>query len=314
MKNLNDLQKLQNVKAPAELKEKTLAAARELRREEREAEPQHLAPAPRRAHPWVRRSLAAVCALAVVFGGAKLLTPKGQEPLSPVEAFANTFGLVAYAADTGETMEAKDSRIVFDSGSGFAQPKEDGNFQFYSGCLFRVTGENIKSVSASMDKGSLYREKVISLPSESVRAAAARGEAPEVQGAAMVQQYTMAEDPDDPNAEWFAEAFWELENGFEETYDPDAAYGFRAALTEEEMNSSEDLQQSWHHSVDYFDGAQLSVTVTFTDGTTQTQKLHLKTGKLAVEYVEGKEGPQLTGELAADPDKPYVYGVYAEIV
>lgn len=314
MKNLNDLQKLQNVKAPADLKEKTLAAARELRREEREAAPQHLAPVPRRGHPWVRRSLAAVCALAVVLGGAKLLSPKGQEPLSPVEAFAHTFGLVAYAAETGETIEPKDSRIVFDSGAGV----EDLESGFFSGCLFRVTGDNIQSVSASIDKGGLYRAKKLEINEEDV-GGMHRLTDPRVEGASQVMVYGTGGDPQgeiDDVDHWYADVCWKLENGFTEAYDPDASYGFWAP-PEQELDPDEDLGEAWHGRVDTFDGAKLTVTVTFTDGTTQTQNLHLKTGKLACEYIDDVSGPQLTGEVLTDEqaeEQNYLYGVYADIV
>lgn len=32
---------------------------------------------------------------------------------------------------------------------------------FYSGCLFKVTGENIKTISATIDKGAVYRTKTV---------------------------------------------------------------------------------------------------------------------------------------------------------
>ena len=32
---------------------------------------------------------------------------------------------------------------------------------FYSGCLFKVTGENIKTVSATIDNGAIYRTKTV---------------------------------------------------------------------------------------------------------------------------------------------------------
>ena len=56
--------------------------------------------------------------------------------------------------------------------------------------------------------------------------------------------------------------------------------------------------------------------MTFTDGTTDTKTLTLHTGKLACEYVDGENGPKLTGEVLTDEqaaEQGYVYGVYAEI-
>ena len=81
-------------------------------------------------------------------------------------------------------------------------------------------------------------------------------------------------------------------------------------------DNSIDLQNSVHNRIDYWDGATLTVTVTFTDGTTDTQTMTLHTGKLGCEYVDGETGPQLTGEVLTDAEadaQGYVYGVYAEL-
>ena len=62
MKNMNELHDLQDMKAPEQLKQRTLAAAREARRAEQQDAPQHLAPAPRRRFGMAKRILAAACA------------------------------------------------------------------------------------------------------------------------------------------------------------------------------------------------------------------------------------------------------------
>ena len=77
-----------------------------------------------------------------------------------------------------------------------------------------------------------------------------------------------------------------------------------------------DLQDSWHKSVDGFEGAKLNVTVTFTDGSEQMQSMTLHTGKLAVEYKGEASGASLTGEVLTDEQaaaEGYIYGVYAEL-
>ena len=82
------------------------------------------------------------------------------------------------------------------------------------------------------------------------------------------------------------------------------------------MAQEADGPDAWHARIDEFAGATLTVTVTFTDGTTDTQTLSLNTGKLGVEYTDGTSGPQLTGEVLTDEqaaEQGYVYGVYAEI-
>ena len=308
--NMNDLQKLQDIKAPDELKAKTLSAAREMRREEQSGQPQHLAAAPRRRFGMAKRILAAACAFGVIVGGAAVWKTRGTgQPAGDAvaDAVAGTFGLVAYAADTHEVMEPKDSKIVFDSGSG-ADDLENG---FFSGCLFRVTGENIKTVSASIDKGGLYRAKTIEIGKDDVQSMQMRTD-PRTDGASQVMISGVGDEVID---HWYADLCWKLENGFTEDYDPDASYGFWAPV-QSEIAGEDDLQQAWHDRIDTFDGAKLSVTVTFTDGATQTRTMDLKTGKLACEYIDDVSGPQLTGEVLTDKQaetQGYLYGVYAEL-
>ena len=334
MKNMNELRKLQDMKAPEALKERTLAAAREARRAEQADAPQHLAPAPHRRFGMAKRILAAACAFGVIVGGtavwqAQSSGQSGSEAIA--EAVAHSFGIVAYAADTGETIAPQDSTIVFDDGAG-VDSLEDG---FYSGCLFKVTGENIATVSATMDRGGLYRTRTLQdfdvnayyqmaeAADEALRngvssasAAAEAASDPRLEGADVVMPYSLADDAEtgSANTEWFADACWKLENGFVDEYDPDVSYGFWAEPKPYDENA--DLRESWQARIDEFEGATLTVTVTFTDGTSDTQTLSLNTGKLGVEYTDGTSGPQLTGEVLTDEqaaEQGYVYGVYAEI-
>lgn len=332
MNNRNDWERMKDIKAPDELKQRTLAAAREARRAARQAEPQHLAPAPRRRFGTAKRVLALACAFAVVVGGTAVWKSRtsGQPAADAVaETVAHSFGIVAYAADTGETIAPKDSKIVFDDGAG-TNDLEKG---FFSGCLFKVTGENIQSVSASIDKGGLYRAKTLRelnyeeyckmaeaaddalrAGESSPAAAAVAASDPRLAGADEVMLFGRGETDDLSEMEWYADVCWKLENGFTEDYDPEVSYGFWAEP--QPFDETVDVRQAWHDRIDEFDGATLTVTVTFTDGTQQTQTLTLHTGKLGCEYVDGKNGPQLTGEVLTDEQaetQPYVYGVYAEI-
>ena len=116
--------------------------------------------------------------------------------------------------------------------------------------------------------------------------------------------------------EWWVDASYRVENGFVESYDPDTSYGFWGEPQPVDMAQEADGPDAWHARIDGFEGATLTVTVTFTDGTTDTQTLSLNTGKLGVEYTDGTSGPQLTGEVLTDEQaktQGYFYGVYAEI-
>jgi len=259
----------------------------------------------------LKRTLATACVFGIALGGGTAAYKPKQPNSSASDAVAqtimNSFGFVAYAANTGETITPKNPAIVFDSGSGSDSP-EDG---FFSGCLFKVTGDNIKSVSASIDKGMIYRTNRVELPNGEAVDAFIRGEMPEAKGADTVMISGTGEE-DGPKKLW-ADLCSKLENGFTDEYDPDASYGFWAPPSTRPEDPDADLRAEWHSRVDFFDGATLNVTVTFTDGSTSTQTKKLHTGRLGVDYNDA--GMYLTGEVFTDKkdyNKPYIYGVYGE--
>lgn len=289
---------MKNIKASDELKERTLRAARE----ERGRTPQHIG---RPAHRGAKRVLAAACAFAVVLGGAAL--SGRQTGGSAADEIVHTFGLVAYAAETDEMRQPKESKIVFDYGSGVDDPEKG----FYSGCLFKVTGEDIKTVSASIDNGAIYRTKTVKDTSDDrdewVRSMH-QGTNPAIDGADRIMVWGSDE------MHMYADLCWKLDNGFTDEYNPDASYGLW--LPSRQESEDDDLQDSWHKSVDGFEGAKLNVTVTFTDGSEQMQSMTLHTGKLGVEYKDDMSGPSLTGEVLTDAqaeEQGYLYGVYGEL-
>ena len=306
----NNWNELKDIKAPQELKERTLAAAREARKLTNE--PLHAVP----RHSWgmAKRLLAAACAFGIVLGGTAVYrTHNGTAQTGSAavaDAISHSFGFAAYAADTGELRQPRDSRIVFDSGSGADDPEKG----FYSGCLFKVTGEDIKTVSATIDKGAVYRTKTVKDTSadrdEWVRAMH-QGTNPELDGADTVMVWGNGEEGAE---QMYADLCWKLDNGFTDEYDPDASYGLW--LPSRPESADDDLQQSWHKAVDGFEGAVLTVTITFTDGSEQTRSMTLHTGKLAVDYPDEQSGPVLTGEVLTDEQaqtENYVYGVYADV-
>ena len=309
MKNISEFRRLQDMKAPEELKQRTLEAAREMRREEQQTTPQHLAPAPRR-FGMAKRILAAACAFGVIVGGTAVWRAQGSGQSTGdvvAEAVAHSFGIVAYAADTGETIAPKDSKVVFDiAGGGMDSPTKG----FFSGCLFKVTGDNIETVSASIDKGGLYRTERLDITEADAQAIMTGGFAP-VAGADDI----MVQSEPEQN-KWWVDASYRVENGFVEAYDPSTSYGLWGEPQPVDMAAEDDLRDAWHARIDEFDGATLTVTVTFTDGTTDTQTLTLHTGKLGVVYKDDTSGPQLTGEVLTDEQaqtQGYLYGVYAEM-
>ena len=296
---MNKWDEMKNIKASDELKERTLRAARE----ERGRTPQHIG---RPAHRGAKRVLAAACAFAVVLGGAAL--SGRQTGGSAADEIVHTFGLVAYAAETDEMRQPKESKIVFDYGSGADDPEKG----VYSGCLFKVTGEDIKTVSATIDRGAVYRTKTVKDTSadrdEWVRSMH-QGTNPELDGADRIMVWGSDE------MHMYADLCWKLDNGFADEYNPDVSYGLWLP-SEPSEDENADLQQEWHENVDRLEGTKLTVTVTFADGSTQTRTMTLHTGKLGIEFNDDTSGPQLTGEVLTDAqaeEQGYLYGVYGEL-
>ena len=294
---MNDYRKLmQDISVPKELETKVLWAARQQNTEQ--AAPKRL---PKRNwRPILRGAVCAACALALVLGTVHLRpVEKSGEQMgnTPVMTLDYAFGLTAYAADTGETVRLNaNGGLAFASGSGMAG-EEIGN---YTGCLFQVTGEGIETVSLSVDRGGLYRSETrTGLSTEEVRklwqAEEAGGPVCSVCG----------EDEDGPMN---AEVMTALGSSVTEDFDPEVRYGFWAPEYHEDPDA--DLRQAYWDSIDTFDGARLTVTVTFADGGKQSKTYILSTGRLRVEY--GEDGTRTMLPQLAGDDEPFVYGVYAE--
>ena len=100
----------------------------------------------RHPFPWkrtVRAAACALCALALVLGTVRITHPaEGGVVLS------YDFALRACAAD-----ETVNGRLAFLPGEGRT---ESGTT--YTGCLFRLEGENIETVTLQVEAGGLYRD------------------------------------------------------------------------------------------------------------------------------------------------------------
>lgn len=63
------------------------------------------------------------------------------------------------AADTGERYEANaNGGLAFSTAGQVSWSAEGGH---YTGCLFQVTGENIRTISLAIDREALYRSRTL---------------------------------------------------------------------------------------------------------------------------------------------------------
>ena len=292
----NDYQNMmEHIQPPAGLNDRVLSAARQRAAEQEPAGPKRLAPRKRR--PVLRAAVCAACALALVAGSVTLGPIGGGESSAdgaPVTALPTfSFGLTAYAADTGETYEANaNGGLAFSTSGQGSWSAEDGH---YTGCLFQVAGENIQTISLAIDREALYRSRTLTdLPGEEVQKyleAEASGTEYQLPGGGDVIVVT------------------DLGASVTEDYDPEAYYGFLVPDTGE-IDWEGDPREANQESIDRLDGARLTVTVTFADGTEQARTYTLSTGRLKAVYDANSPGMTLLPQLAGDED-PWIYGIYA---
>ena len=300
---------MEHVQPPAGLNDRVLSAARRQKEgaEERTG-PKRLE---RRRRPVLRWAACAACALALVAGSFTLgpapggETEEGGAPVAGLPALS--FGLTAYAADTGETYgEGANGGLAFSAAGESRWSAESGH---YTGCLFQVTGENLRTVSLAVDRGELYRSRTLTdLSREEVRnylEAEANGTEYQLPGGGDVIAAVYGEEEEGPLT---LDVVTDLGASATETYDPEARYGFLIPDTGG-IDWEGDPRAANQESIDQLDGAHLTVTVTFTDGTEQTRTYTLSTGRLKVVYDGSAPGGTLLPQLAGDDD-PWIYGVY----
>jgi len=296
---------MENFHTPDGLNDRVLAEARR-----RSAAPER----ERRRRPVLRIAVCAACALALLLGGVSLrpaapaapdggtgsaLPETGSAPAA--QTLVPTFGLIAYAADEIVRPNA-DGGLAFQDASGRSDEK-NGNF---TGCLFQITGENIDEVSLSIDRGGLYRSDTrTGLTDEEVRDLFDR----EARGELNCLVYGEGED-----SPMNADILTALGGSFTERYDPEARYGFwvppeEMVVMDPDVDPDMDLRAEAWANIDVFDGARLTVDVSFTDGSEQSKTYRLSTGRLKMVYED--DGSRTVLPEAAGPDDPFVYGICA---
>lgn len=239
---------------------------------------------PKKRRPRWQPVVACACALALAVGLSAIPRPQGvstnaSETSNSQNTLLDGFLLTAYAADENIQVPDKASHdLVTFEGNGIGV----WNGPFYSGCLFQIEGPDISTVTLSIDKGSLYLE------------------------------HDLARNPDgsDNSSKEL------LQNPVTLSLEEDTAIGF--ALDPETYASipeGDDLKEGWHNYLDYFNGATLTMTITFTDGTTQTTEHHLKAGGLKIDKNStGNERALLPVEVSKEEQTstPYIYAIYDE--
>lgn len=188
--------------------------------------------------------------------------------------------------------------------------------QYFPGCEFLVGGDNIRSVSLQIDRGGLY-----TVAAETMTDLEAREKRKELTQNAdyIAENYKITDyeidetnaSEDDSVVTFYTKTYvgqtLTLE-GREEMQERVGFYLPDEAFSDED--EAVDLRQAAHKSLDYLNGAVLSLKVTFSDGTEENYSYRLDTGKIKYSY-EGGEGHMLPEFLSDEEaqDQPYLYGI-----
>lgn len=327
MNDDNDLRALylasqEDVHVPERLKERTLELLDDNDAALTSAALEHAASARKQRFMGLGRKpfygIAACLALAALgFGAVQAMmhTNEGAADVGALETTNLDFTVKAYAAGTQSPLAAGDNgMIVFGHTSDLSQssPEWDDNGT-YTGCLFKIEAEGVKTVQAHISKGMLYRYDTqnVSYASNSELLYEALTWKPLKRG---LGEHLSAYDKvavgiandglskDDSNKTYQVQTSKRLGQTAELNYDEGDEGAYFGLWTDEvgDSDASDDSMRDQFGAIaNAFEGAELTVTVTFEDGRTSTQVINLHAGNFLADWNDGS-GEDL-GALAIQP-------------
>ena len=327
MNDDNDLRALylasqEDVHVPERLKERTLELLDDNDAALTSAALEHAASARKQRFMGLGRKpfygIAACLALAALgFGAVQAMmhTNEGAADVGALETTNLDFTVKAYAAGTQSPLAAGDNgMIVFGHTSDLSQssPEWDDNGT-YTGCLFKIEAEGVKTVQAHISKGMLYRYDTqnVSYASNSELLYEALTWKPLKRG---LGEHLSAYDKvavgiandglskDDSNKTYQVQTSKRVGQTAELNYDEGDEGAYFGLWTDEvgDSDASDDSMRDQFGAIaNAFEGAELTVTVTFEDGRTSTQVINLHAGNFLADWNDGS-GEDL-GALAIQP-------------
>ena len=213
------------------------------------------------------------------------------------------FSITAYAKEL-DIVEPSEGNVIFvDAGIG-----ENG----YTGIMFSIKGNEISNVDISIDKGELYSAIIDDTTEETLHDWMAQG-MPDMDGDP--NTYTIVE----TDGLEQREEEQDIQNiriyhctkrgtNFMEQYDSETYYGFYIPdHIISTMDDETDLAVASHNMLNIFDGAVLTVTVTYSDGSSFRKEYELSTAKLA----QDENGTITQEEWTGGDEGAFVYGIVA---
>lgn len=222
----------------------------------------------------------------------------------------NIFAITAYAAELPEDISSGDViDIRLQSG--------DGSFRYLDG-RFTISGENIERVKVTTDQCEIYTVvPVYSMDPDYEKLLQDFND-----GMTLFPEYepVLAEDNADLRDidSWKVDYFnhFKVEGqSYEGAYNDQLSFGM--SVPEALWSTNEDPKESYHETVDRVEGATITITVTFADGSVQEHKYRLNVGKIYVPVDEQgrNQWDNLTRFLTEEESKTgtgYSYGYLLE--
>jgi hypothetical protein len=302
---------------------------------------------PSTKHPRTKRLAIAACTVLALGAGTLAVAsytgwPNTGNEGSPAQASSTIpgpfdFSIKAYASSTNTLLSFGDNgMIAFDRETLTGLPQKPAYYSegFFTGCLFRIQGDNIASASASIDRGQLYAYTANEFikSSDPERWTEALSWKPSKTGnggyygaydAVQPEEMNDGLDHGDPNKLCRVALLSLL--GQSTTINADNLSAMNAGDYSIGLWTNEDYDDSSHdifgNVIDTLDGAHLTITTTFTDGSVSTKIIELHAGDLKGQYVDAEYGGtrrfQILPEFANAEDKKdsmFIHSLYGVVV
>lgn len=264
-------------------------------------------------------AIAACAALVVAVSAAGGNTADGNQDLAAsgneetaeqekniFDAFSD-FTLTACAAGQSAVQAGEEEGKILLTDIGMS----DGG---YTGMMFRIQGDGIENVILSINKGELYTATAEETTDKALESWLEAG-GPDEDGNPDTHTMLMTHEPEagaDKNAPRKITLYHCAKGGKEITgkYEEETYYGFY--VPDGVMTAASDrgdLATAYREALLYtFDGSDLTVTVTYTDGSTRSKEYGLSVKKLA----QDENGDITQEEWTGGDEGAFVYGILAE--
>lgn len=217
-------------------------------------------------------------------------------------AQAHGFSVTAYAAE-GTLAQMVDGKLVLtDSGAS------DGS---YTGMMFQVQGQEISNIDIIIDTGELYSATVDQVTQGEISDWLAQGgpdedQNPDTHTIVHLEQRPLEEKVVPPDAMLTRYHCTRLGSQVTAPYEQEVYYGFYIPDSVwSAADEGEDLAAAGRRALALFDGGTLTITVTYTDGSSQTKEYGLSVKKLA----QDADGTVTQEEWTGGAEGMFVYGI-----